>query len=296
MFAKAVQIASKFTHPVIISRRLFDGNIECGCASFTIINPEGWILTSAHVLNALELANEHKALKNEYDKRYQEICDSNTPPKQKRKQISRLPKDNTWITNCSYWWGSSGVNVKSFMVDKLADLAVGKLEPFESKMVEGYPILRNASVEIAPGTSVCRLGFPFHKITATFDEATSEFKLADGVLPMPRFPIDGIHTRVCIMVDEKSGRTAKFLETSTPGLRGQSGGPIFDVEGQICGIQSQTMHLPLGFTPAIKHGNTEIKEHQFMNVGMGTHVEEVIRFLKTHGVAFTMSPDAVQSH
>lgn len=38
-----------------------------------------------------------------------------------------------------------------------------------------------------------------------------------------------------------------FIETSTPRLRGQSGGPIFDVNGAIWAIQSQTHHLKLGF-------------------------------------------------
>jgi len=37
------------------------------------------------------------------------------------------------------------------------------------------------------------------------------------------------------------------IELSTPGLRGQSGGPLFNSEGIICGMQSSTNHLHLGF-------------------------------------------------
>jgi hypothetical protein len=288
MFAKAIQTASKFTLPVIISKRHYDGNVECGCASFTILNPEGWIITAAHVLEPLFQAKQDKAERDEYDLKCKEINDASGPAKHKRKLVSRLSKNNMWITNHSYWWGKDGVRIEGFKFDKLADLAVGKLEPFAADEIKAYPILRSPSEEIFPGTSLCRLGFPFHQITATFDETTG-FKLAEGVLPMPRFPNDGIHTRTCMVLDQKSGRTAKFLETSTPGLRGQSGGPIFDVEGRICGIQSQTMHLPLGFAPPVKDGKTETKEHQFMNVGLGAHVEEVIRFLESNGISFNTS-------
>jgi hypothetical protein len=81
----------------------------------------------------------------------------------------------------------------------------------------------------------------------------------------------------------------KFLETSTPGLRGQSGGPIFDTEGRIWAIQSQTRHLPLGFSPKIKSGNKEIEENQFLNVAWGAHVETILKFLDHHSIKYTVS-------
>ncbi|HYK55809.1 MAG TPA: hypothetical protein VEV15_04980, partial [Flavisolibacter sp.] len=34
---------------------------------------------------------------------------------------------------------------------------------------------------------------------------------------------------------------------STPGLKGQSGGPLFNSDGLIFGMQSMTNHLHLGF-------------------------------------------------
>jgi hypothetical protein len=42
-----------------------------------------------------------------------------------------------------------------------------------------------------------------------------------------------------------ANRKVKFIETSTPGLRGQSGGPLFDAKGEIWGIQSRTNFLEL---------------------------------------------------
>ncbi len=78
----------------------------------------------------------------------------------------------------------------------------------------------------------------------------------------------------------------KFVETSSPGLRGQSGGPIFDVNGHICALQSRTVHHQLGFSPVVKVGHREVNEHQFLNVGIGTHVEEITAFLDKHKISY----------
>lgn len=97
------------------------------------------------------------------------------------------------------------------------------------------------------GTSLCKLGFPFHSNEPTFDEQKG-FVLPPGSFPIPIFPIDGIYTRT-VNIESNGAKPypLMFIETSTPGLRGQSGGPIFDVNGAIWAIQSQTHHLKLGF-------------------------------------------------
>jgi hypothetical protein len=291
MFAQALQEVSKYTMPVIISKRLANGNVECGCATFMLLNSDGWILTAAHVLQDLVTAQQHAAARAEVEKRIAEIQGNpNLSPGQRRKQIQRLPKNSDWILNQSHWWGYDGWRIQSFEVDHQADMAVEKIDSFDPALVTGYPVLRNPARELLAGTSLCRLGFPFHRITATFEEGANRFKIADGVLPMPRFPNEGIHTRVMIDVDQASGREVKFIETSHPGLRGQSGGPVFDVNGYVWGIQSHTMHLPLGFAPKAREGNREWVEHQFMHVGMATHVEEIVRFLSSHGIRHTLSP------
>jgi hypothetical protein len=93
-----------------------------------------------------------------------------------------------------------------------------------------------------------------------------------------------------VLVNSQDGKhQAKYLETSSPGLRGQSGGPIFDRHGRIWALQSSTQHLPLGFEPTVKQGNKEIKEHQFMHVGWGPHVEEIVKLFREHNVSFELS-------
>jgi hypothetical protein len=63
---------------------------------------------------------------------------------------------------------------------------------------------------------------------------------------------------------------------------GQSGGPLFDVDGVIWGIQSRTSFLDLGFSPE-KEGS---KEYQFMNVGLASHIQHVLALLDQHGVQY----------
>jgi hypothetical protein len=77
----------------------------------------------------------------------------------------------------------------------------------------------------------------------------------------------------------------KYIETSSPGLKGQSGGPMFDINGVVWAIQAKTIHLPLGFDAEVpgRKGHTE---HQFLNVGLGVHPETLLGALRNLGVAF----------
>ena len=58
-----------------------------------------------------------------------------------------------------------------------------------------------------------------------------------------------------------------YVETSTPGLKGQSGGPIFDTNGHIYAMQVQPNHIPLGFHPISEYDGKSIEKNQFLNVG-----------------------------
>jgi len=290
MFSTAIKRIIPFTHPVIISKRLLNNQVVCSCATFIIINPEGYILTSAHVLQDFDVFNRDTVERQNFLKELDRIK-SNTSLnyKQKNKKLSSLRENQQWIINLSYWWGLDDYRIGGFVFDPIADLALGKIENFNKENVSSFPIFRNPKNELLVGTSLCRIGFPFHTINASYNEKIDKFILAEGVLPLPRFPIEGIHTREVLVKDSKSTRIARFIETSSPGLRGQSGGPIFDVNGHICGLQSRTKSLNLGFSPRIIKGNKEVEENQFLNVGIGTHFEEIIEFLSNNKVSFSTS-------
>jgi Trypsin-like peptidase domain len=275
MFAEALQLASKYTFPVLISNRFYDGTVESGIGSFVILNQEGWILTAAHILGGLQAHQQH----------LQEMANA-----QNAHLTTTRPSPNPkWITNHSMWFGADHHVVSQFHVLQDNDLAIGKIENYSPSFVKEYPVFKNPA-HILSGTSLCKLGYPFYDVKASFDMQHQAFRFDPSIFPIPTFPMDGIMTRNVITGKSNDGLYEyKWLETSSPGLRGQSGGPTFDKEGKIWAIQSQTRHMPLGFSPTIKKGDQEIEENQFLNVGWGVHVETILKFLDFYGVKYSVA-------
>ena len=287
MFAAAYKMASQFTAPVIVSVRAYDGSVKCSLGAFVVLSSEGWAVTAAHVFNPLLLRQQHAkeiASLRAQEKDFHE--DSNLSGSQKRKRLKKLHSDPNWITNVSFYWGQDGIQHQDVKPLPEGDLVAFRLQPFDPGAITAYPILKDPS-DLAPGTSLCKLGFPFHEVKATFDESTSSFTLDPTALPVPRFPIEGIYTRDINIGQSKDGKyNLKLLETSTPGLRGQSGGPIFDTNGTVWGIQSRTHHLALGFSPKVNKNGREVEENQVLNVGWGVHPELLTEFLSDNGIRF----------
>ena len=281
MFADAYEIASNFTVPVVVSIRFHTGEVECSVGSAIIVNRDGWVVTAAHMLQTHELHLRHQAEIAAYDREVDAIRRGPGNPPGKEKRIRALAGGSRWIRNYSMWFGRDEWSIPTFHVLGTADLATGQIANFDPATVQGYPTFRDPTT-IRNASSVCRLGFPFHEITATFDEATGAFNLGPGSLPIPRFPNEGIITRFLDSGTE-DGIEVKLIETSTAGLRGQSGGPIFDIDGAVCGMQSRTAHLPLGFSPEVIVGGEKVIEHQFLNVGLAVHCQTMLAFFARHG-------------
>lgn len=266
MFADAIETAGGFTRPLVVSTRVADGTVHCSIGAYIMLNAEGWALTAGHTMDVLRAMEMQSA------------DDAGETPKSAR------------LTNVSYWWGSDGVGMTEAHVDMDRDLALTRLTGFDPASVLSYPVFGQPASAIRPGDRLCRLGYPLHQASATFDEKTGTFSLAPGVTPIPRFPVDGIYTRDAIKEVSPSGRKVRFLETSSPGLRGQSGGPIFDTAARVWAIQSSTIHLPLGFSPEVTMPDGQkVVEHQFINLGLGCHADEVLAFLSSRGVSVATS-------
>lgn len=291
MFSKAYGIASCYTQPVIISMRFFDKSIECGIGAFVVLNEEGWIVTAAHILDSHITFQKHKQEIANHEVQIESIKqDSSSPEKQKKRKLKQLKANPKWIINHSFWWSRDGVALKDIKGLLQGDFLIGRLEPFDPSWVKVYPTIKDPTKNMNPGTSVCKLGYPFHEVKATFDEPTSSFKLDPSAVPLPLFPIEGIYTRNLTAGKSKDGKyDIKFLETSSPGLRGQSGGPIFDTQGTIWAIQNKTHHFELGFRPQVKKDGKIVEENQFLSAGYGVHPELLIAFLNNHGVSFNLS-------
>lgn len=289
MFAEAYKLASEFTFPVVISSLRFDGKVTCGIGSCVILNDEGWFLSAAHILDTHKQHQMHLQEIQDYERQREEIESSTTySDKYKQNRIKRIPSNPQWLKRCSYWWGRNDLSTPS-QVLVTGDLMVGKFHPFDPSSVRSFPIIKNPS-NLEPGTSVCKLGYPFHVAEAEYDEISNSFRLKEGTLPIPRFPIEGMFTRTIDTTElYRDGSTFKWIETSSPGLRGQSGGPIFDKQGTVWGIQSHTNSLALGFEPIVKRDGRDVVESQFLNVGVGIHPEVIVNVLIDMNVKFVMS-------
>lgn len=289
MFSKAYGIASQYTRPVIVLKRLENGTVAASMASFVLLNKDGWALTAAHVVLDAMVAQQHGQERAAYNQQLSAIQNNAAYSVGKKKhELNKLTKNHEWITNLSFWWANDAVGMApTFHFNIEADLAAVQLTNSSALGITVLPQLAAPGTNITPGTSLCRLGYPFHTVNAQFDTTANQFKM--DLPPMAMFPNEGIHTRIMIQLNEQTKKQTKFLETSSPGLRGQSGGPIFDTESKIWAIQSKTLSLQLGFAPTVKQGKKEIVEHQFIHIGVGAHVEEIRSFLDQFKIAYEVA-------
>jgi hypothetical protein len=287
MFRKAYLIGSKFTLPVIISSRFIDGRVECGIGSFILLNKDGWILTAAHIMSAMMKAQEDALKIEEYNHKILEIeNDERIESKTKRKRINRLNKDNNWIINQSYWWAYDPFIIEEFTINPLKDIALARISNFLEASEQIYPVFSKTD-DSNIGESVCKLGYPLHDVKAEYVENINRFILAPNTLPVPRFPIEGIISRFNLIIDENGDKT-KFIETTSPGLRGQSGGPIMNVDGEIYAMQIRTQHYALGFNPEIIINGRHVIEHQFLNTGIGISSDDIIKLCNENSISINV--------
>lgn len=289
MFQKSIKIAQQYTFPVVISIHRQDGTTGSMIGTFIVMNEDGWILTAFHIVDQLRKFHEEVISYRKYlQKRHQIENDLSITQAKRNAKIRQLKKSSELTTtDYSTWWGRDDLRVKSFYTLPSADLAVGQIEDFDKNVISTYPVLKNPSFEMDVGKSLCKLGFPFHSIKPTYTESKG-FRLPPEALPIPLFPIEGIYTRTLISGENPP---IKFVETSSPGLKGQSGGPIVDSEGRIWAMQSQTAHYYLGFSPQVPNTKGTQLSHQFINCGIGTHLDTIIGFLNECGIKFNLSGD-----
>lgn len=88
---------------------------------------------------------------------------------------------------------------------------------------------------------------------------------------------------------DQSGTVTGF-EMSTPGLRGQSGGTVFDTQGKVWGMQSQTGHLDLNFDvdQLVNRDGVQkrVQDSAFLHVGLCVHINALKAFMMKNGVHF----------
>jgi hypothetical protein len=292
VFATANGLARQFTHPLIVSARRWQGSVETAVGAFIVVNRDGWIVTSAHVFGiAAQAAIDGPKVAALSARIEAAHADPGASARRRDAEVTRLraEADPDWITHVATWFGRDRVNLRDARTIVDADIALGRLDPVPPDLVTTLPVFKNPAIGLEPGRSLCRLGFAFTKVSSSFDPAAGAFRVQGEV---PYFPLEGMFTRIVDAGRTSDGRfPVRFVETSSPGLRGQSGGPLFDVAGRVWGIQSRTQHLALGFNPEAEIAGRKTQVPQFINLGLAVHVGTVLEILADAGIACEVSPD-----
>lgn len=295
MFVSAIEKVTKFTRPFMSIYRVYgEKEVKPGCATFIIVNDEGWILTCKHVAEQIittDRANQ------QYSAFRSELISLSKSDKHYKSQIRELEKKYHYAKNKNIIIQQQNrfmdVVDKStcyqYFLHKDYDIALIHFEGFNKVLCDQYPVFAKDSSVLKQGKSLCRLGYPYPEFSNfKYNEATDNIEWADeGRNVTPLFPIDGILTR--FGVDGKGN--VYEIELSTPGLKGQSGGPLFDENGVVYGLQSRTIFQHLGFdieeAEIVVNGkNKKVDNYPFMHLGRCVHIDVIKSFMDEHGVKY----------
>jgi hypothetical protein len=293
MFVKAIEKAKKYTRPIhTITKSYKSNDILPGAATLFFVNDKGYAITCKHVIELLvqseNINKNYSSFKSERDKLPQDV--------KLKKNIKGLMLKYTIDDKTTIQLKNTFMNCVDEMsgftwhVHPTYDLAILKFNDFGKLMCNEFAVFKKDSNEIQQGKFLCRLGFPFPEFTNyTYNDQIDEIEWTKtGVNASPIFPIEGMVTR--FLGDGKGGKYG--LELSIPGLRGQSGGPLFDTDGIVCGMQSRTKHLHLGFDLEnheiiTKGQRKKVSDYSFIHLGECIHADVIKDFLRQHKVDFT---------
>lgn len=292
MFTVAIERAAEFTRPIhIITRMWGSPTVITGAATLFFVNTDGWALTCKHVASHLlssdgvniryeqfkgEIAAIPPGCTNRNEKVNELVC------KHGLTDATPVETHNLFM-NCVE--GFREIDIKSH---PSLDVALLHFRGFTRLYPTTFPVFAADSGALKPGKFICRLGFPFPEFNNfEYDSSADITRWTNtGRTETPRFPIEGMVTRRLI---SETGQVEGF-EVSTPGLKGQSGGPAFDSDGKVWGMQAATNHLDLDFDvnlEVLRDGRKRrIQESAVLHVGHCVHVDILKQFMRDHGVAF----------
>lgn len=293
MFQEAIEKVLQFTRPLHSISRTYGGLILPGSSTFFFVNDKGVAITCKHVMEMIPAAENI----NQNFLRFKAES-TNIPRDNKFKRNLQglelkykfLPETTVQLKN-NFLNCFDSISEITCHAHPTLDLAILEFKGFNKIFYSSHASFIKDSSKIKQGMSLCRIGYPFPEFNNfKHNTDTDDIEWTNTGNPnSPSFPIDGIVTRfVADQVD--SGITG--IEMSTPGLRGQSGGPLFDNKGTIYGMQFATNHLHLGFDlkdhEIINNGRkNKVSNNPFLHVGICVHADKIKAFLREKNISFT---------
>lgn len=292
MFQQSIERVAAFTRPIhTITRTYGNRNILPAATTLFFVNEEGYAVTCKHVADMLirtdTLSQQYAAFRSE---RNQLPRDGKFKQRLKGLELKYKYTPDTLV---------QAKNTFLDCVDTLSgftvhahphfDLAIIKFNGYNKLHYTGHAVFKKDTAQIKAGVFLCRLGFPFSEFSNfRYNETADDIEWTDeGIKTSPRFPIEGMVTR--FLAD--GSQTIYGIEMSTPGLRGQSGGPLFDSDGVVYGMQFSTKHLHLGFDLTdkeilLRNKPQRVSDHPFLHLGQCIHADIIKVFLASHGVKY----------
>ena len=293
MFEPAIDKILQYTRPLHSISRTYGGLIIPGTSTFFFVNDSGVAVTCKHVMNLIPAADE-----------------INRNFLQFKAERDRIPKDAKYKRNLQglelkyKYHAETTIQLKNNFLncfDKIEeitchahptlDLAILEFKGFNKLFYNSHARFISDSSKIKQGKYLCRIGFPFPEFNNfKHNPDIDDIEWTNTGNPnSPSFPIDGIVTR---FVADPAVNGITGIEMSTPGLKGQSGGPLFDTDGNVYGMQSATSHLHLGFDmkdkEIIQDGKKgKVSNYPFLHVGICVHVDRIKEFLAQHKINFS---------
>ncbi|MDA1186093.1 MAG: trypsin-like peptidase domain-containing protein [Acidobacteria bacterium] len=290
MFVSAIDTAACFTRPIHTIMRLSgETTVIPGAATLFFVNADGWALTCKHVASELVAAEQLATKRAAFNAERAELA-TGTASRQPLRALERKHGFTRGVTvemhhrfiNCVD--GSFQLEIR---LHPTLDVALLHFKHCKALRPTAFAVFAARGDELKQGKSLCRLGFPFPEFTNfAYDADADQIGwTTTGRAETPQFPIDGMVTRHLNGPDGIVG-----VELSTPGLRGQSGGPAFDSAGVVWGMQSATNHLDLNFDvdmPVRRNGQVRhVRDSAFLHVGHCVHVDVLTQFMRDNGVSF----------
>ena len=292
MFESAIEEVLRFTRPLHSISRTFGGLISPGSSTLFFVNDKGVAITCKHVANLIHDAeNINQTFLKFKSDRDRIIKDSKAKVRLKSLELSyQYNMESTVQLKNNFVNCFDRIEQLTCHMHPALDLAILEFKGFTQLHYSGYArFLKNGNA-IRQGSFLCRTGFPFPEFSNfRHNPQTDDIEWTDTGIPgSPSFPIDGMVTR---FIGSSDGSGIAGIEMSSPGLRGQSGGPLFDRNGIVYGMQYATNHLHLGFDIREKEVFTDGKKNRvsnfpFLHVGACIHVERIKEFLRLHQIDY----------
>lgn len=247
MYVKAIDTVSKFVRPIYGAIRTYNSTeVQPGAATLFFINEEGYALTCKHVVEGqIASHNQYNQIYEDF-KRRQAVLPTNS--NKNRKALDELKKE------CGYDKGDpieyrihfencfDKYSTIKFWSHPGCDLAIIKFEGFTKLNCHSFPKFKKDTSDIKAGKNLCRLGYAFPIINHFYYDKDSDNIIwkPNGYINPP-LALEGMITRL-IPIDH-----INCIEMSTPGYDYMSGGPLFDQEGSIYGMNIGVRNLYTNF-------------------------------------------------